>query len=257
MTHPVNGLQGRCIWLTRPRAQIAALQEKVEAMGASVLALPMFEIQPLEYSPALKQCILNLDQYDLLFFVSTNAATLGMRCIEHFWPQLPAHLRYFTVGPGTAEALAAFDVKAHYPTTGMDSEALLAMDELQDISGCKSLIVRGVGGREVLSAGLRERGASVDYAELYERRRPVYDAEVLDDCMRRHAADAIVISSSEGVLNRVQVLDAHRQALQQCLLLVSSQRIATQAETLGFEKVIVMAGANDAAIMASLDEQFS
>lgn len=247
-----NVLSGRCIWLTRPRFQLPALQTAIESAGGDVLALPMFEIEALEYSPELKQRILNLDQYDLLFFISTNAARLGMECIEHFWPQLPAHLRFFSVGPTTAETLAEFDVKAYYPTKGMNSEALLAIRELQDIDGKKALIFRGKGGREILAKGLRKKGVRAHYAEVYERSLPDYADDYLDDCIRQHAPDAIVISSGEALDNLVQLLGERWAGFYQQQLLVSSQRIAQQAKTLGFEKVIVMAGATDGAIMDSL-----
>ena len=247
-----DALTGLTIWLTRPRFQLPSLQAAIEARGGRVLALPMFEIEALEYTPVLKQLILNLDHYDLLFFISTNAAKLGMACVHDFWPQLPSHLQYFAIGPSTAQALQELDVEALYPDTGMNSEALLAMPQLQAIEGKRGLIFRGVGGREILAGGLRSKGVQVDYAEVYTRSLPDYSEDFLHQCLTESAPDAIVVSSSEALANLVKLLRDLWPGLFGTRLLVSSTRLEQDARAFGFRHVTTMGGANDAAIMESL-----
>ena len=79
--------------------------------------------------------------------------------------------------------------------------AMLALPQLQAIQGKKALIVRGIGGREILAESLQERGVSVDYAELYQRKRPEYDATMLQQLFQQEKPQAVVVSSAESLDN--------------------------------------------------------
>lgn len=253
---PAGSLAGATIWLTRSHHQLPVLRSAIEARAGRVQALPLFDIQPLPINEALKQRLMNLDRYDLLFFVSTNAARLGMAAIEDFWPQMPVHQAYFAVGPTTAEALEAHGLLVQYPQVDMTSEALLALPALSNIEGRKALIVRGEGGREVLSAGLKERGASVDYAELYSRAVPEYSQDFLRQCLQDARPDVLVVSSGEGLDNLCQLLASLWPDLFQTDLMVSSERLVEKARMLGFSSVYNAKGADDSSIVAALEDWY-
>ena len=244
-------LTGCTLWLTRPAAQVENLQQQLEKLGAQVLCLPMLLIEPVPLTGASKQHILDLDRYDLVFFVSSNAATLGLDAIHSYWPQYPAHLVNFAVGPGTAAVLEHFGLAAVYPTERMSSEAMLALPELQHIKGKKALIVRGVGGREILAESLQARGASVDYAELYQRQRPDYDSQLLQQHFAEEPPKAVVVSSGES-LDNLRYFCATETLWQALPLFVSSERLAGHAHKLGNSHTVVMAGASDTAIITTL-----
>lgn len=247
-------LTGRCIWLTRPAGQNAELAQRLERWGATVVQLPLLEIRPRTPNPAARQRLIDLDRYALVFYVSTNAARIGLQAIAQWWPQYPAQLRNFAVGPGTAAILEAQGLSVCYPRERMTSEALLALPELQDIAGLKALIVRGVGGREVMAAGLRARGATVDYVELYERGLPTHDPDWLLQCLTRQVPDVVVVSSGEALDNLKILLAPHTAAWQQLPLLLSSPRLVEQAQQCGFLRCQAMAGADDASIISGLHD---
>lgn len=243
----------RVIWLTRPRFQVEALKARLETAGARVEHLPMFEIRPLDYSQAIRNTVLQLDQYELVFFISTNAAKLGLDCFLHFWPQLPVGQHYFAVGPSTAEVLEQEGLLVHYPRERMSSEALLAIPELAAIDGKNALICRGVGGRETLAQGLRDKGARVTYLELYERAVPDYPQAQVEQLIATGQPDAIVVTSSEALVNLEKVLGSLWPPLYDSPLLVSSERIAEDARNSGFQQITTMTGASDPCIMAAID----
>lgn len=244
-------LHGKTIWLTRPAGQGLELRAALEARGARVQMLPLLVIEPRVPSQADRQKLIDLDRYDLVFFVSTNAATLGCEAIAQWWPQYPVGIRNFAVGPGTAAVLEQHGLGARYPTERMNSEALLALPDLQHIAGMKALIVRGVGGREVIAEGLRARGATVDFVELYERALPRYETEALRELVRAAAPSAIVISSTEA-LDNFRQLFAPVAGSMQLPLVVSSPRLAEHAKALGFQSIALVEGASDAAIINGL-----
>jgi uroporphyrinogen-III synthase len=245
-------LTGRTIWLTRPEGQGAPLQAALTQLGAQVHLLPLLVIKPLQLSQADKQKLIDLDRYDLVFFVSTNAATLGLDAIAQWWPQYPVGILNFAVGPGTAAVLQKSGLSASYPTERMSSEALLALPELRDIAGKKALIVRGAGGREIIAEGLRARGAVVDYAELYQRAAPAYTPADLRKLAQSAAPSAVVISSADALDNLQTLFAPALASWPQLPLVVSSPRLAEHAATLGFRQVHTIEGATDAAIIQGL-----
>ena len=61
-------------------------------------------------------------------------------------------------GGTTAAALLAAGRPADFTAAKADSEGLLADPAFADVAGRRILIVRGVGGRELLARSLRARG---------------------------------------------------------------------------------------------------
>lgn len=244
-------LTGKTIWLTRPDGQGGELRAALEQLGARVQLLPLLVIRPLAPAPADRQKLIDLDRYDLVFFVSTNAASIGLDAIAQWWPQYPVGILNFAVGPGTAAVIEQRGLPAIYPTERMSSEALLALPALQQIAGKKALIVRGAGGREIIADGLRARGATVDYVELYERGMPRYESSYLQQLLQTAAPDAVIISSAEA-LDNLKSLFAAVGEWSRLPLVVSSPRLAEHAKALGFPSISVIEGASDAAIISGL-----
>jgi uroporphyrinogen-III synthase len=129
------------VLLTRPEAQSAALVAAIHALGGHACELPLIKIEPVtapDVCERIKACILNLDHYCAAIFISTNAAKIGMQWIDRFWPQLPAGLIAYAVGPGTAQVLRNFDWPVVMSDRGVTSEDLLALTGLQKVEGKKS-----------------------------------------------------------------------------------------------------------------------
>lgn len=245
-------LDGKTIWITRPAGQSPSLLPALQQAGAVVHNLPMLAIEPLAEDAVIRSRVLDLDHYDLLFFISTNAASLGMALIDKYWPQFPAQLGIFSVGPTTAAVIEDYGLKVQYPETRMNSEALLALPALADISGKKALIVRGVGGRELLADELEKRGARVDYLELYRRVCPQYAPGALRKHLESAPPDAIVVTSAESLANLRGLLRADKVDPGTLPLFVSSARIAEIAREAGFLQTRTMPGADDKAIIGVL-----
>ena len=77
------------------------------------------------------------------------------------------------------------------PSERFDSEALLALPELETVAGKRIAIFRGEEGRELLGDTLRARGASVEYVACYRRVQPPADIRPLLDLWTRNEAACI------------------------------------------------------------------
>ncbi len=234
-------LEGLRIVVTRPREQAAQLAQQIELLGGEPILFPLLEISPPADPGALRAVIGRLAQFNLAIFISPNAVRFGMQAVLAAGP-LPAGLRIATVGQGSAQALRALGVhEVIAPRERSDSEALLALPELQQVSGWRIVIFRGNGGRELLGDTLRARGAEVEYAACYERSRPQQDPAVL-----QQGVDAITVTSSEALAVLWEMLDAPARAtLGGVPLFASHERIATAARELGWRHVTATTGGDD------------
>ena len=246
-------LQGRKIVVTRPRAQAARLASWIAGLGGQPVIFPLLEIAPAADPEPLQAAIARLDSYSLAIFISPNAVDFSLPSILASGPW-PAGLRAFAIGQSSLASLASYGIaNTLAPVAHFDSESLLELPELQRqfVGGQRVVIFRGNGGRELLADTLRERGAQVDYVACYQRSAPA-DAAALASLLRGGQIDAMTISSSEGLRNLVDLLDASaRASLQETLVFVPHQRIAEVATELGLQRVI-RTGPADAGIIAAL-----
>src|SRR5689334_6076855 len=181
-----------------------------------------------------------------------NAVEFGARSAGAW----PAKLVTFAPGPGTAEALAAVGIaNARVPTKSWDSEGLLELPELQDVSGKRIVIFRGEGGREFLGNSLRARGGSVDHVTCYRRVAPQTGADGLVEAMRDGRASALTLTSAEGLDNLVAALGPAGCALLAKLpVFAAHPRIAERVREHGLSAVECAGG--DAGLLAGLLEWF-
>ncbi len=244
------------VLVTRPLPQQQDLVAAIEAASGHVLQLPLLDIKGLttpDEPVGLIGKIQNLDNYRILIFVSTNAVRHGVYWIEQYWPQFPAGVQLVAIGPGTARALsAALGQHAIHSDAGTTSEDLLQLPVFTDVRDMRIGIVRGRGGRELLAQTLQDRGAVVDYLEVYERQLAPYVAQDFGRQLQTHAINVFTVSSGESMLYLAQLLRDNKAQMSLIPLLVPSQRVAEQASTAGFKRVINTGGADVASYMTAL-----
>lgn len=164
-----------------------------------------------------------------------------------------AALPLIVPGAGTARAARSlgFEVVC-YPSAGGTSEDILALPELNNVSGRKILILAAAGGRREIQRGLSARGASVERVHVYRRLPRAVPADLAADLDR--AADPITLLASGGAL------DALRQALSPeswvrlgtGLVVAPSARVARLASAAGCAQVVDAGGADHASMLAAL-----
>ncbi|MEN5091335.1 uroporphyrinogen-III synthase [Pseudomonas protegens] len=243
--------------LTRPSEDSAALAATLAEVGVFSSSLPLLEIQALPVSDSQRATLLELDRYCALIVVSKPAAYLGLGLLRAYWPQPPAQ-SWFSVGAGTGQILADAGLQVFYPQAGDDSEALLELPQLREAirrPEPRVLIVRGEGGRELLSERLRDLGASVDYLELYRRCLPHYPEDALLERIQGERLNGLVVSSGQGFSHLQQLAGPAWSQLAKMPLFVPSPRVAEMARAAGAEKVVDCRGASAAALLTALREQ--
>ena len=227
--------------VTRPGERAASLARLVERAGGRAVLFPAIEIEDLPPPAALGE----LERFDLAVFISPTAASKVMERVGA-WPR---GLRAAAVGGGTRRELERRGVAGVIAPQGRaDSEALLALREMQEVAGKRVVILRGEGGREVLGEELRRRGAEVEYAECYRRTRPEGRRD-WDDA-RVHA---VTVSSSQGLANLFEMLDP--AFLRARPMFVPHPRVADTARAHEVREVL-LAGPSDEQMLDALVAYF-
>ena len=235
-------LAGLNIVVTRPREQAVELTHRIEQAGGKVTLFPLLEISPISDPQPLQAILKRLGEFNLAIFISPNAVRYGMEAIRAAGG-MPHTLKIATVGQGSAKALGNLGLgNVIAPHDRFDSEALLALPELQDVKGWRIVIFRGDGGRELLGDTLKARGAAVEYAACYQRAKPQQDASALLAAQPH----VITVTSSEALGYLWDMLDgAARQQIASLPLFVPHARIAEAAQRLGWREVEATAGGDD------------
>jgi uroporphyrinogen-III synthase len=196
-----TALEGVRVLVTRPKVQRQGLIDAIEAAGGSAVLFPVIEV--LGRVPAdIANDAGQLFEPDIIIFVSVNAVRFGK--------SVTGSAQIAGIGPTTISAIESCGLTvAIRSEDGFTSEHLLQTPELQDVSGKVIRIVRGNGGREVLADTLRQRGATVEYLEVYSRQVPEYTAAEIGEVERQlvgREIDVITVMSVESFANLVTLL---------------------------------------------------
>ena len=194
-------LFGRSVVVTRAREQASELRRRLEGLGAEVIELPAIAIEPLAFD------VPDLSTYRWLVFTSANGvvaffdralapAGLDARAV--------AGLRLAAIGPGTAAALAERGLNTDLLPERFVAESLLEAFPAAG-GGERVLLARAEHARDVLPAGLSERGYAVDVLAVYRTVTATPDADALDR-VRRGEVDALTFTSSSTVTNLCDLL---------------------------------------------------
>lgn len=243
------------VLVTRPAGEAAQrLAAALEAGGLRAVCQPLLELAPIARPAAADVARMRaLDSFAHVIFVSANAVRFGMSWLQQFWPELPEGPQWYAVGDATAALLAQHGVAAHTPGRDMTSEGLLALPGLQAVAGARVLIVKGLGGRDMLAGELAARGAEVELLACYRRAAPTVPRGALAALLDAEKVSVVLLSSGEGLTNFRRLLSPSESSKFTGLrLIVPSDRVAKLAREAGFDNIVTADNASDAAMCRAL-----
>ncbi len=243
------------VLVTRPHGQIDNLAQLIEQAGGTAILFPTIAIAAPHEAQTLLTIVDRLDQFDIAIFISPNAVIKTLDLLRSRGRDLPPTLVVACIGSGSARELNRYGARIDIvPASQFDSEALLAMPALQQVSGRKIVIFRGKGGRELLGDTLMERGAQIEYAECYRRTRPEADIAPLLQVWKHGGIDIVCVTSTDGMRNLFDMLGKTGQPwLIRTPIVTVSKRVATMCSELGFKNIPqVAASACDADILSAI-----
>lgn len=254
MTAPLDGV---VVVVLRPARQAGHFVERVTAAGATAVAFPTLRVERLSLEPARVAAVLDRP-WDWVIYTSVNAvedaaASLG---------RLPAG-RVAAIGRATARVLEARDLAVEACPAQADSEGLLSLPVLAEVSGRSLLIVKGLGGRNALRDALAARGALVEELPVYRRTHEMPTAAALAalvGSLEHPGSHRVFAATSVEVLEAVFALapGAQHDKIRASTLLVPGPRVAAAASALRWRGPVVGAAtAEDRAMFDALARHFA
>jgi uroporphyrinogen-III synthase len=224
------------ILVVRPLRGDDAFLRLLDKSSIAFKYIPIMQIQPLievdKDFELITSCIDRLSQFDHVIFISANSAEIGLTIIAQRWSVLPKNIEFLAVGQQTADIFAEFNYPVRFPQKQPNTEGLLAeLPQLQNLKGKKVLILRGGQGRQTLGEELTQRGATVEYCELYQRQ--IHSQNLLQAKNFMPSASCLVVHSGE----LLQAMDIPQD--KHIPLVVPSDRIAQMAKSMGYLTVAV------------------
>ncbi|WP_415721095.1 uroporphyrinogen-III synthase [Photobacterium ganghwense] len=244
------------ILITRPAPDGEQLAQQLNAAGIAALSQPLLDIQPGPTLSCLPAQLQQLENGDFLIAVSVHAANLAHNYLMSVGVSWPKNVHYIAVGHKTAAALKTYTGQAvHTPSARCDSEGLLALPILTQVSGRRVLILRGNGGRELIYQHLQQHGAAVNYSETYQRNWLSLDGHALCQQWQNAGVNSLVVTSGEQLAFLASLVPDNAKAwFYQCQLFVPSQRIADQAHQLGFRLISNVGSAANGPLFTTLSK---
>jgi uroporphyrinogen III methyltransferase/synthase len=201
----VAPLSGRRVVVTRTRQQASVMVERLAALGATVIELPVIAIEdPDDDGAALASAAVRTVQgsYRWVVVTSPNAAARFLDALGE--RSVPSGLRWAAVGRGTAQILTEGGHRPDLVPTTSIAEALVdAFPAPGPDDGGGVLFPRAASVRGTLADGLRTAGWAVDEVIAYRTVAGRPDERSVAEARK---ADAIAFTSSSTVDRSLDLL---------------------------------------------------
>jgi uroporphyrinogen III methyltransferase/synthase len=211
-------LFGRRVLVTRPREQARDLVERLQALGADTIEVPMIRIAPPDDPTPLLKAAQDPTVFDWIIFTSANSVEGFMTALlsQHRDVRALRGPRLCTVGPGTAERLRRYSVVADVVPDEYRAEAVLhTLAAHGPLAGVRVLVPRSDIGREVIAVQLRHAGASVTdviaYRTVLDELQREGDPDVYKMLLEGRI-DVVTFTSASAVRNFVRIYGADQVA---------------------------------------------
>jgi uroporphyrinogen III methyltransferase/synthase len=189
-------LHGQRIVVTRPVEEAGRAAAALEALGAEVLLAPTVAIRPIADSEPLDAAIHRLATYDWLVFTSGNGVRFFLKRLFHLGRDVRAlgHLRLAAIGPGTAQVLTEYHLRADLIPRSFRSESL-SEALAGPAAGKRVLLARADRGRSLLKDELSTL-AEVEQIPVYQNLDALALPEEVVQRIMAGSVDWITLTSS-------------------------------------------------------------
>ncbi len=244
--------------LTRSAESNASMVKLLESYGARAVVLPSIEITDPDSWDEVDRAIVNIRQYDGVFFTSKNAVERFLERIDTIDRDAKVVLlsrAIYAVGEKTEEALEAASVPVAGTPDVYSAEALAESFDGHDLTGKYFLFPRSNIGKDIIPTYLREMNAEVDEVTVYKNVSPQQqDLDAVRTALLNQEIDVVTFFSPSAARNFIQMMG--KKCLEQTRVAVIGPSTATAAESLGLSVDIIAQQATAESLVETISEYF-
>jgi uroporphyrinogen-III synthase len=223
------------------------LARRVRALGGIPLVLPGLSLRAAPDSQKACAAWLKAQHDDVLIFTSPAAVRYALALAP-----CQTHAVVIGVGRGTAHALHRRGIEAQAPVSQQNSEGVLQLPCMQTLRGLRVALITAPGGRGLLQEHILARGGLLREVHVYGRGAPRLNRRHIEAVLQLPADACVLLSSGEAIQHLVAQLPIEaQQRLRNASILVSSARIAEQAQAMGFKHLHIAASATQNDLLAA------
>jgi uroporphyrinogen-III synthase len=187
-----------------------------------------------------------------IIITSTYAAQWFIRLIEGNSALLDlSSVNIVCVGRSTAQLITPIAGADRVTiATPENSEGILQLDRLQLVESQDIVLLKGHGGRKLISQTLQKRKAKLTVLNVYERVANINAIEAF--AFEQSQIKCIIATSVE--ITELLIATLEKTWLQSCQWIVASERIKDYAYRKGIEHITVSQGASSQALLNSANQ---
>lgn len=234
--------------VTRPKPKLAQSLAAFNQAGIFVTGVAPFDIVYRNSALSALGTHLETLQPNTVIIVTSKFAA---DALSHVTNGKVIATTVIAVGIATQQALSTCCKSVVVPEKN-DSEGILATAELRRDNLQSVIIIKGIGGRDLIESTLQGRNITVNIFDVYERVKlnPVYSSAK----WQWPEVKGIIATSGEMALSLIETYGL--SSLQTLPWLTVSKRVATLLNQQGIRSVQVCTGASDPALIHWVKENW-
>lgn len=234
--------------IARPKDKVMETVDLFQKSGLQAHALALMDIS-VNKDDALIASLCNASPKCIIitsvYAVNWLAETISKHTLSIDFPTID----FVCVGASSAKKLRdLIDSHNIYIAKPENSEGILQLPLLQNITNKSIVLLKGEGGRNLIAPGLTERGGTVHVLDVYKR---VANTDAIRGFVFEPKRIKCIISTSIEITELLLTeLDLNQQnTLRSCIWIVASERIKDYAYTQGIRHILVSQGASNKALL--------
>jgi len=195
-------LFGKQVVVTRPRSETDGLKQRLTALGADVMHLPVIRIDHPSRSRELVESILGIGEYDWVVFTSVRGVDAFFDAFFKAFKDIRSlgNVRLAAVGPATAQRLRDHHLVVDaVPASFRADQITHAIQEYESIDNLRILLARAEVANVELPKELEKQGAIVDDIACYRTIADMEDPGELGTRLQHEGADWLTFASGSAV----------------------------------------------------------
>ncbi len=238
------------VLVTRTGSDGERLTRALRQAGWDALHCPPVRLEGPENAEAVARRLAEVLPVERIIMTSGEAIRQAVALVGH---EVMSSIPVIVPGPGSARRARDLGLESVVsPESAGNSEAMLALPELNDVEGRSIAILAAAGGRALLETELRRRGARVERIHVYRRLDQALP-EGLDQRIHQARQLTTLISSGGALLALESRLKPESwQKVLAGRVVAPSPRVAEMATRSGCRNVVQADGADDKSMLKAL-----